>query len=304
MDSFQTRLKVKSIRADLLALPKGLDAYDTAYDDAMTRIFGQERDYQESAEKILSLILCAQRPLASRELQHALMIETGDTELDLDNSLDSETMLSVCAGLITIDESSDTIRFVHYTTQEYLQRTQKRWLPKAELKIARACLDYLLLHEFSLAPEGTSDDADSVSSDTSSADLSDSSDESTNRDDAYGFVGGKRPDDFTKDIEFRGLVFPFAGYASIHGSYHWDAVVKTESSMHADLLSLLVSSWVLDATRQFLSMYSSKYKHGYFQSPGSKPGTVVQWLSEAGLAHLTEFCIVNGFAYNTKGTSI
>ena len=111
MDSFQTRLKVKTIRADLLALPKGLDAYDTAYDDAMTRIFGQERDYQESAEKILSLILCAQRPLTSRELQHALMIETGDTELDLDNSLDSETMLSVCAGLITIDESSDTIRF-------------------------------------------------------------------------------------------------------------------------------------------------------------------------------------------------
>jgi hypothetical protein len=180
MDSFQTRLKVKTIRADLLALPKGLDAYDTAYDDAMTRVFGQGRDYRESAEKVLSLILCARRPITSRELQHAFMIETGDTELEEDNSLDCETMLSVCAGLIAIDESSDTIRFVHYTTQEYLQRTQQRWLPKAQFKIARVCLDYLLLDEFSLVPDEAVGYTNSANLDSSSADLSNGTDDATN----------------------------------------------------------------------------------------------------------------------------
>jgi len=290
MDSFQTRLKVKTIKADLLALPTGLDAYDTAYGDAMDRIFGQERDYQESAEKVLSLVLCARRPLTSSELQHALMIETGDTELEEDNGLDCETILSVCAGLITIDESSDTIRFVHYTTQEYLQRTQKRWLPKAELKIARACLDYLLLHEFSLVPEGTTHDADSVISDSSS--------------ETYAFHDEYRQEDAEFNIKRRELYFPFAEYASIHGAYHWDAVVETDSSIHADILSLLVSSQVLYAMRQFFFKHSDDYRNGYLESPGSKLGTVVHWISGTGLAHLTEFCIVNGFAYDTKGTCL
>ena len=38
MNSFQEKLKVKAIKTTLQALPKGLDAYDKAYDDAMTRI--------------------------------------------------------------------------------------------------------------------------------------------------------------------------------------------------------------------------------------------------------------------------
>jgi hypothetical protein len=51
MNSFQSKLKVKAIKADLQNLQKGLDAYHTAYDDAMARIFGQEKDYQDSARR-------------------------------------------------------------------------------------------------------------------------------------------------------------------------------------------------------------------------------------------------------------
>jgi hypothetical protein len=145
MNSFQTKLKVKTIKADLRDLPKGLAAYDTAYDDAMSRIFCQELDFQESARKILSIVLCAKRPLRTRELQHALMVEPDTTELDQDDNLEVEDILSVCAGLITTDTGSGTIRFVHYTTQEYLQRKQKQWLPRGEFEIARVCLDYLLM---------------------------------------------------------------------------------------------------------------------------------------------------------------
>jgi ankyrin repeat protein len=143
MNSFQTKLKVKSIKTDLRDLPKGLAAYDTAYDDAMARIFGQEQDCQESARRILSMFLCAKSPLLTLELQHLLMVEPGTAELDQDSNLELEDILSVCAGLITTE--SGTIRFVHYTTQDYLQRKRKRWLPRAEFEIARACLDYLLM---------------------------------------------------------------------------------------------------------------------------------------------------------------
>ena len=294
MDSFQTRLKVKSIRADLLALPKGLDAYDTAYDDAMSRIFGQERDYQESAAKILSLILCARRPLKLAELQHASMIETEDTELDRENSLDSDTMLSICAGLITVDQSSDTIRFVHYTTQEYLQRTQERWFPKAEFKIARACLDYLLLHEFALAPKDTMEEPISGGSNPWLANLG--------NDTFKIYVTGAEfttPDDNAKDMKRRKLEFPFAEYAIKHGPYHWDAVILTEMSMHADLLSLLMSSQILSTMRQMF--HPHHYPDDNF--PGKKLDVVVNWFSQLCLSNLTKFCLVNGLACDTTAQS-
>ena len=258
----------------------------------MTRIFGQQRDFQESAVEVLSLILCARRPLTSRELQHALMIETGDKELDLDNSLDPETMLSVCAGLITIDESSDTIRFVHYTTQEYLQRTQDRWLPGAKLKITRACLDYLLLQEFALASRETTEDTGPVRKDASSANLTNGTVK------VYGFAAEPVPGNIARDVERTKLEFPFADYAIKHGPYHWDAAVQTESSTHADILSLLKNYQILSVMHQVL--YSNCYLDAFVSGP--KLDAVVNWISELGLADLTEFCLVKGLARDTKGT--
>jgi ankyrin repeat protein len=52
-------------------------------------------------------------------------------------------MVSVCAGLVTVDKKSDVIRLVHYTTQEYFERTQNHWFPSAETEIATACITYL-----------------------------------------------------------------------------------------------------------------------------------------------------------------
>lgn len=72
----------------------------------------------------------AKSPLTTPELQHALAVEAGDVELGEDNIQEIEEVVSVCAGLVTVDEQSDIIRLVHYTTQEYFERTQTRWFPK------------------------------------------------------------------------------------------------------------------------------------------------------------------------------
>jgi hypothetical protein len=57
-------------------------------------------------------------------------------------------MVSVCAGLVTVYEESGIIRLVHYTTQEYFERTRKRWFPDAETDIATMCVTYLSFNEF------------------------------------------------------------------------------------------------------------------------------------------------------------
>lgn len=160
MDSFKEKLTVKEVKVALKTLPKGSDAYDLAYSAAMQRIFAQGEEASETARKVLSWILCARRPLSTFELLHALAVEIGDTEIDEDNFLDTEQLLTICAGLVTIDETSENVRFIHYTTQEYLQRNRETWLPGAEVEIARICTAYLSLNDLSAGPCSSTQDYD------------------------------------------------------------------------------------------------------------------------------------------------
>ncbi|KAH0565065.1 hypothetical protein GP486_001547 [Trichoglossum hirsutum] len=61
---------------------------------------------------------------------------------------DMGTLVSACAGLVTIDQESNVIRLVHHTTQEYLERTRMDHFPNAQLKIAGTCLTYLSFDTF------------------------------------------------------------------------------------------------------------------------------------------------------------
>ena len=109
----------------------------------MKRINKQMQGWKELAEKVLFWIIYARRPLMTSELQHALAVDSGDCELHIDGIPDIETMVSVCAGLVTVDKESDTIRLVHYTTQQYFEQTQKHWFPDAEIDITTTCITYL-----------------------------------------------------------------------------------------------------------------------------------------------------------------
>ncbi|KAH7176990.1 hypothetical protein EDB81DRAFT_940795 [Dactylonectria macrodidyma] len=119
-DSFKDKRSPKAVEYILKTLPTGSDAYDIAYKDAMERIQGQASDRAGVAKqrpKILSLI-------------------NG-------NCPTIEYMVSVCAGLVTVDTESDIIRMVHHSTQEYFERSQSFWFPNAEAEIATICVTYL-----------------------------------------------------------------------------------------------------------------------------------------------------------------
>ena len=92
----------------------------------MDRIEGQIADQEELAKQVLSWITCAKRPLTTSELRHALAVEVGKPELDEDNLPDIEDMVSVCAGLVTIDKETSVIRLVHYTARSTLSASARR----------------------------------------------------------------------------------------------------------------------------------------------------------------------------------
>ncbi|RDW67885.1 hypothetical protein BP6252_09281 [Coleophoma cylindrospora] len=114
-ESISTKTTLKKVKDVLKILPTGIKAYDYAYREAMTRITGYDADSEELAKQVLSWITCSRRPLSTSELQCALAVEIGEAELDEENLPQLED-ISVCAGLVTIDEKSRIIRLALLTS--------------------------------------------------------------------------------------------------------------------------------------------------------------------------------------------
>ncbi|KAF7343633.1 ANK-REP-REGION domain-containing protein [Mycena sanguinolenta] len=91
MDSIAGKHTVKAVHAALQNLPGDLEG---TYDEIMERINRQSQDDRDLALHTLSWICNAQRPLRPSELRETLAVEPGTTELDPNNLLDMETILS------------------------------------------------------------------------------------------------------------------------------------------------------------------------------------------------------------------
>ncbi|KAK6345458.1 hypothetical protein TWF718_007374 [Orbilia javanica] len=147
-ETIRQETTLKDVRKALQIFQAGKNAtdqnvYDSAYDEAMKRITDQNPKWKNLALRVLSWITLATEPFTTLKLQHALAVEPGQPELDNENFTEITKMVSVCAGLVTTDEESDIIRLVHYTTQEYFERTWERWFPEAQADITETCITYL-----------------------------------------------------------------------------------------------------------------------------------------------------------------
>ena len=113
MDSLVTKTKRKDVRKALENLPPELDE---SYEQTIERIKGQGKDYSELAMRVLLWVSNAVRPLSPVELQYAIAIQPGMTELDDEDLDDQDLMISVCAGLVVLDAETNTLRFVRKFT--------------------------------------------------------------------------------------------------------------------------------------------------------------------------------------------
>ncbi|KAJ7305570.1 hypothetical protein DFH08DRAFT_665880, partial [Mycena albidolilacea] len=105
-------------------------------------------DDKEVARLALTWVAYSKRPLTVPELREALAIEPDATSLDVDNLLDINIILSVCGGLVIVNEEMSTVRLVHYTAQHYFDSIQATHFPDAHTIIASTCFVYLSFTEF------------------------------------------------------------------------------------------------------------------------------------------------------------
>ena len=148
MDSLADKTSPKTIKKSLEDLPKGSDALDVAYEQAMRRIEDQKPGFSDLAKRTLSWITYTDELLTVAAVRHALAIEVGESELDEENLDEIEDVSFVCCGLVIIDPETDAVRLVHYTMQEYLRNSGSQHFPNAREDIAVSCLTYLLFDEF------------------------------------------------------------------------------------------------------------------------------------------------------------
>ncbi|TFK23788.1 hypothetical protein FA15DRAFT_694854 [Coprinopsis marcescibilis] len=108
-------LHIKALRAALDALPVGVN---DMYQATMDRIKTQEG--ADLALGALAWLVYARESLSMEMLRHALAVETKTFTYDSELLVNSNTLLSVCCGLITFEPQTNLVRLVHFTVREFL----------------------------------------------------------------------------------------------------------------------------------------------------------------------------------------
>lgn len=147
-DALMMKTKPRDVLQALEKFREAGNALDRAYEETMERINSQADERKELAGRVLICITFCAQPLTVGEVQHAVAVDASSTDLkdyDLDNP---NLMVSSCAGLVTVDAQSTTMRLVHYTTQIFLESLSEGFLLNPHGFLASCCLNYLDLDAF------------------------------------------------------------------------------------------------------------------------------------------------------------
>jgi ankyrin repeat protein len=160
MDTLKNKLNANQVKDCLRGLRKGIDAYKSAYEAAMERVESQSGEKYGLSKRIFAWIVHAKRQLHIVELKHALGTCIGKSWLDRDDFVSEQTILSVCAGLISYDNKTNIVRLVHYTAQEYFREHWSKWFKDESAEITSTCITYMSFSNFESGPCRTQAEAD------------------------------------------------------------------------------------------------------------------------------------------------
>ena len=125
-------------------LPTGL--YNS-FRGIITRIRRRPKASAELGMRVLMWLHFAYRPLKLVELQHALATRNSHTEFDAGSIPSQKALLDSCLGLVLVDEETLTVRFTHFTLEEYFRDNASTEFPNGYSSIAKTCLTYLCFGE-------------------------------------------------------------------------------------------------------------------------------------------------------------
>jgi ankyrin repeat protein len=155
LDSLRGERSIGDLEDALTALMNSTDKVSTVYERTLVRIGGQNPKDCELAHRTLSWIVESKRPLTRQELQHALAVKPRSLSFQREYIFDNlEEVVALCAGLVVINQRSNTVQLMHHTTRKYFENYKNHpgWLRAAHGMIASVCLTYVSFSVFGSGP--------------------------------------------------------------------------------------------------------------------------------------------------------
>lgn len=128
------------------------DALSDAFEETLARIQRLPGSRGRLALSALMHLAHAKRLFQASELSDVLALRPGSTTINAKYRPTAKMILECCQGLATLDEQTGQLRLAHYAIQEYLVANSESLFPQYKVKLAFACLDYLLLDDFRSGP--------------------------------------------------------------------------------------------------------------------------------------------------------
>ncbi|KAL8772827.1 MAG: hypothetical protein Q9209_002172 [Squamulea sp. 1 TL-2023] len=122
--------------------------------DFHMKLSNQDSHPKETAYHIIAWMYFGRRTLNVDELRHALAMRPGDKCPDIEKLIEQDVILEICHGFVILEEHSHTIRLMHSTTREFLQKQHDRLLKHTATDLAKTCLTYLCIDDYQEKPCG------------------------------------------------------------------------------------------------------------------------------------------------------
>ncbi|KAI1357525.1 ankyrin repeat-containing domain protein [Xylaria arbuscula] len=122
-----------------------------SYDRTLERVEGQDFERRNLAYHVFQWLTYAKRIMTIMELKHAISVKEGDSNINEDAMPPVEIITQVCMGLVIVDRDTRSVRLIHYSVQEHLEKCFGRpavgsFTVRKDM-IVNKCLTVLLFEE-------------------------------------------------------------------------------------------------------------------------------------------------------------
>ncbi|KAH6911303.1 hypothetical protein BKA70DRAFT_56704 [Coprinopsis sp. MPI-PUGE-AT-0042] len=133
-----------------------------AYAETWDRIINQSLGKALLAMNIFTWVLYATRSLSMEELRHAIASCPDTHQFEPGGLVVAEILISVCCGLLVIEEETQQVRLVHYTAKAILQALLVKVVPYPHSLLAAVCMNRLSNRGFQRSSINSKSDLDTA----------------------------------------------------------------------------------------------------------------------------------------------
>ncbi|KAH6916361.1 ankyrin repeat-containing domain protein [Coprinopsis sp. MPI-PUGE-AT-0042] len=140
LDALAECFSAQDVMETLKSFPSSIE---DVYQRTWARISNGGRKHTSLAKAVLVWVLNASRSMTIEELQRAVATSPDNHKFEAGRLVPETTLLSLCGGLITVEEESRLVRLVHYTAKETLEGLLHEAFPHPHSLLATVCMTHL-----------------------------------------------------------------------------------------------------------------------------------------------------------------